>query len=152
MIVNHKRSGVLNADGVVLKPGPNQVDIKAWENSRKHPMIKKLMDLGEIVEESEFDENLKLSAKEEKSADETILSPMKIPQAKALVEETVDLELLEQWKKSEKRNQVIGSINSQIDKLKAPAEERDRSESRQVSTGKGPIEVQVRNPGDVEQN
>ncbi len=151
MIVNYKRPGVHNAEGIILKPGANAVDVKEWAKVRVHPMIKMAIESGEIVEESEVDESMftTMTKDEDQAGEDSILSGMKIPQAKGLVEETTDLELLNRWKRTENRNQVIGAIKAQLEKVQAPAEKREEM-SHQQTVGVGVKTINVANPGDRE--
>ena len=147
MIVKYNLLGVHNADGVILKPGVNQItDVAAWKKARKHPMVAKAIENGDIEEVSEVDEKTG-DLNPEGPSDESILTAMKIPQAKVTVEQTTDISLLKQWKKTEKRNQVIGAINAQIEKMEAPPEERGAT--RGVDTGKGFVEIKAHNPQDA---
>jgi hypothetical protein len=149
MIVTSKRLAIHNANGVTLLPGPNVIAAAAWREARNHPMVQMDLDYGNIVEDQELEEAELLSPADEILAEDSILVNMKIPAAKAMVEETIDLALLARWKSVEKRNHVIGAINRQIELLNEPAEERDRNASRALQTGNGAIEISVRNPEDT---
>lgn len=136
MIVNFKRAGRLNVNGVILIPGSNKVDPKAWLEARKHPHIQHKLDEGIIVEETDIEEMIEASEQGSAVVDTKMfehLATLKVPQARQLVEETMDLGLLEEWQKRETRNQVKSSLKKQIELLKEPLQTRDRTEKRQLS-------------------
>jgi hypothetical protein len=74
---------------------------------KKHPTIKQMVEDGVL----EFPENIT----QEKGISE--LSPK---EATTIVEATVDVELLTQWKKKDKRKPVLSAIEKQLSKLAAP--------------------------------
>lgn len=151
MLVTLKKPGMINlGNKMTLKPGPNTVDLQVWKKRRTHPIIAKMLEDGLIVEEQEIEDVEKIGANPhaQKEAELEHLKTLKIPQAKALVEETTSVELLNGWLAREDRNQVKGAITKQIEKLTAPAEKRDRNQTRQIVTGRGPdvVELEAR-PG-----
>lgn len=159
MIVNFKKAGRLQVGSIVLIPGPNKVDPKAWLEMRQHPTIARKIDDGQIVEETDIEEVTELVKQAESQKGSTPaavaavvdvkmyehLLTLKVPQARSLVEETVELKLLEEWQKRETRNQVKSSLKKQIELMKEPMEERDRSAKRQLSgTGMTPDVIEVK--------
>ncbi len=148
MIVNLKKPGMVNlGNKVTLKPGPNSVDLKMWKEKRNHPIIKHYIEEGLIVEEQDIEEVEAIGedASAQKKAEIEHLKTLKVPQAKQLVEETTNVELLKAWSDVEDRNQVKSALKKQLEKLTEPAEKRDRAQTRQIVTGRGPevVEVQV---------
>lgn len=104
MFIHNKGKYVRNAAGVQLIPGANNVPEKDWKEFSAHPIIKQLVDDGEIV------------AKDDKlSADEAI----------ELVQDTFDLSILEEMKASESRKTVLKAIDEQIKELKEGEPEQE---------------------------
>lgn len=141
---------MLHTHGLTLRSGANQVDPKIWAVARNHPSIKKKLEDGILCEETDFSA-VQAAVDNGLPIDEAMfdhLKTLKVPQAKALVHETTDMKLLEEWQKREDRNQVKSALNKQITILKAPPEKRDRSEKRQQSTGASVEEIVIPNkPG-----
>jgi hypothetical protein len=118
MLVKFNKATVMDAEGVKLMPGANQVDRQAWERARKHPIVKALIEDGTIEELEEI-------------ADEHPLKNLKPGAAISLVKETVDAQLLKGWLEDEERKPVRAAIEKQIEALEEPAELRDRSMSEE---------------------
>lgn len=141
MIIQNNRKTITNLEGkITLKPGNNTVETALWAELRKNPIVKKKMEADELVEMSDFDEEMAKVANGEEGApsssaehDENFLLEQKVPAARMIVEQTTDLELLEKWLAKENRNQVKSVLNKQIAVLKEPNEKRDRNQKRQVS-------------------
>lgn len=112
VIYDRKNVLTINAGDQKLRlvPGANRVDSKAWEACRGVPRVKKLIEDGIVAEES--------------GATVESLDGMKPAEAKKLIKNTIDLEVLEIWKLNEKRADVVKAIEAQIDALtKEPTKE-----------------------------
>lgn len=143
MIVINEKPTILHTNGRRLMPGTNVVEPSWWAKTRKHKSIQKRLELGLIVEETDFEESESLGDDLAPEAAREHLKTLKVAQAKALVEDTVDLPLLKAWLEREDRNQVKGVLKRQIERLEEPAEMRDRSKGRQIVTGRGLETIEV---------
>ncbi|MED4455910.1 hypothetical protein [Metabacillus fastidiosus] len=99
MLVNNKGNFSYEAEGVVLIPGTNKVDEKAFEKFLEHPLMAELDEQGIFVYG-------RSSAKD----------------AIALVEDTFDIDTLEAMKADEDRKTVIEAIDKRIEELTNPGE------------------------------
>lgn len=157
MLVNNTKPTMIHVNGKTLKPGVNSVDVAFWKKVRKHKTIAKFIDEGTLVEETELPEDEEILNDEKALQEEGIgnayseedyayLSECKVPQARNVVAETFDPQLLNEWMKRETRNQVKGAIKKQLEVLAEETQERDRSQARQIVTGRGPeiVELQAR--------
>lgn len=144
MIIVNTKPNVLHVNGKTLMPGTNVVEPSWWAKTRMHPSIQKRLELGIIEEETDAEEAEQLGDElaPEMAADH--LKSLKVNQAKALIEQTVDLKLLKTWQEREDRNQVKGVLKRQIEKLEEAPEMRDRSQTRQIVTGRGPDVIEVK--------
>lgn len=145
MLVKNEKSNVLHINGKYIGPGVNQVDPKWWSATREHPTIKRKLESGQLVEEMDVAE---VAAAEQlgESIDETVINhitTLSVNNAKALVADTVDSKLLENWMARDTRKTVKDALKKQLDKVKAAPEYRDKSQSRQVVTGKAPEVVNL---------
>lgn len=147
MLVNNVKPSIINhLGGFMIKPGVNRIPNKTWKDMKVHPTIARKIEEGQLVEEQD---SVELEAAgDERSAERDHLKEMKPPHAKALIEQTMDLELLKLWLSVETRNQLKGSLQRQIKSLEEPATPRDRSKSRQIETGRGVVtETLTAKPG-----
>ena len=118
MLVAYNKKNVLNAfipvsdkkdapktKGIVIMPGVNEFANKVWEHVSKLPMVIKLVKSGEIAIKSkvEGDDDMVAIAKVEN-----------VDEAKDIVRQTFNHQLLKEWKDGETRNGVIKAINQQI--------------------------------------
>lgn len=107
-----------------LGPGMNTVDKGVWEQAKKNPTVQLL--LKERVPPSaapEQDQRLvgRFKLVEVKEvADENPLAKMKTPEAKMLVEETLNVDTLGEWLQGEKRDELRKVIQKQIAEINAP--------------------------------
>lgn len=165
MLIKYDRASLLHGpEGFTFRPGTNAVPTATWAQIRKHPSIRKLMDANVLSEESDFDEEMEAlsdpkTLRDVETPDVPIQKPMqetppserdlnhlytlKASRARHLVSETVSLGLLEGWLAREKRDNVRDSLTAQIAKIRAPMELRDRSQSRQISTGGKPDMIEL---------
>lgn len=111
MLVNYKLKNVYGCGEMQLIPGINKVDEKVWAEAQKFPKTKWLME-NEHLEVVEGEGGKKLEA----SADESLAS-LSEKKAVKLVEETFEMRLLEQWKKTEKRNKVLDALDARMDEI-----------------------------------
>lgn len=143
MLIRYEKSSVFHVNGKVLKPGINKVSPSWWAETKKHKSVTKRIELGILVEETpledieDFGDDMV-----DEVAVEHILS-LNVSNARNLINDTVDLELLKAWKEKDERKTVRDAIEKQIATLEAEPELRDRSQSRQVSTGSGPEVVNI---------
>lgn len=146
MIVSFKGATLLHVNGKTLKPGANSVDLAWWKETKKHPKIKLRIDGSDTVEPTLVEEIEVKDAEKtagDPAADQNFLKGLKQPAALALVKETVDTDLLNKWLVVEHRKPVIGAINKMLSEI-AAIEIRDRTEVRQISTGRGPDVVELK--------
>jgi hypothetical protein len=137
MLLNNTKKSIINhLGGFMIMPGVNPIENKTWKEMKKHPTIARKLEEGELVEEMDAGA---LEAGDEQLAQRDHLLSLKEPQARGLVEQTFDLALLNLWLSVEKRNRVKGVIQKQIKTMETPAPNRDRSQSRQIETGRGPV-------------
>lgn len=101
---------------LLWKPGINAVSSEDWAVVSKYPEVQKLIKEGMLVVHSE------------KAGED--LAKLSIEKACETVSNTLDLDLLSQWSKSEKRDAVKEAISSQVSKIKAPLKEESKPESK----------------------
>lgn len=101
MLVQNKGKHVRHAAGVMVVPGANQIEDAAWKKFSGHPLMKKLINAGEIeaMGQAETTKDLK--------ADKAI----------TLVKDTFDVSLLTDWRETEDRSTVLEAINAQLAEL-----------------------------------
>lgn len=146
MLVNNAKSNIISTHGKMLKPGVNKVDPKWWAKVREHPQIRIKLEKGTLEEVTEFEEAQAHEALGDDGADEMAIdhiTTLSLNAAKALIKDTIDLDLLKAWKAKDKRKGVKEACDAQIEKVTAAPEIRDRTQSRQIVTGKGPEVVEV---------
>ncbi|WP_205628681.1 hypothetical protein, partial [Acinetobacter baumannii] len=56
MLVHNKGKYVRHAEGVMLVPGANQMEAADWKSFSSHPIMKTLIDKGEIVPQKDLKE------------------------------------------------------------------------------------------------
>ncbi len=146
MLVNNTKPNLLATHGKHLKPGVNQVDPKWWAKVRKHPTIAARLEKGSLVEEMAFEEAQDAVSLGDEGAEQAAvehIGSLSVNHAKALIKDTIDMVLLKAWKKFDDRKGVKTAVDEQLGKLTAEPEIRDRSQVRQISTGKGPQVINV---------
>jgi len=160
MLVNNTKATLQHLNGLTLKPGVNTVDIEKWRVCRKHKSVKKKLGRGDIIEETEIeeledgsgdfhaDENVGDAYSEQ---DYSYLGAINQSQARNVIKETFDTKLLSVWFERETRNQIKGAIKKQIEIMSVPLDERDRNQTRQIVTGKGPEIIELKaNPSSID--
>lgn len=100
MFVQNKSNHSIEAEGIVLNIGTNEVYPQAFEKFLKHPLISELDKQGVFVYEKSADKQLTVAEME------------------ALIADTYDLETLEAIKSEDGRKGVQTAVDKQIDALK----------------------------------
>lgn len=118
VIVNNKKTGLVGFENVVLLPGANTISVSVAKSMQAHPVIKAMIEEDQL----EFPE-----ISEEKG-----ISELSQGDALDLVKSTVHVDLLEDWKKSDKRKPVLKAIDEQLAKLAAPTELRGKQNANKV--------------------
>ncbi|WP_346235724.1 hypothetical protein MKY04_09285 [Lysinibacillus telephonicus] len=103
MIVHNKGNYTRHAAGVMVIPGVNTIEDADFEKFSKHPLIKTLINKGEIVV-PEGSSSEKAQTLKDLSAEDAI----------ELVKDTFSVEYLEELKESETRKTVLTAIDAQI--------------------------------------
>lgn len=101
MLVQNKGKHVRHAAGVTVVPGANQLEDAAWKKFSSNPLMKKLIDRGEIEAMG------KAQSTKDMNADKAIV----------LVEDTFNVSLLNEWKAAEDRKTVLEAIQLQLEKI-----------------------------------
>lgn len=95
-------------------PGINEVDDRIWAVVR--PALEPKIKLGTLQEVAAVE---KASGKAgEKTITGKSITDLPAQEAEAIIKQTLDVALLESWKKIEKRDEVRLAIASQIDEMK----------------------------------
>lgn len=102
MLVQNKGKYIRHAEDVMLLPGANQIEEDDFNKFSAHPLMKKLIDSGEII-----------AHEKEKS-----FSELNATKAIELVKDTFNSSLLEEWKEAEKRQTVLKAIDEQLAAIK----------------------------------
>ncbi|TXH57095.1 MAG: hypothetical protein E6Q97_04980 [Desulfurellales bacterium] len=109
-IVVNKSVGPVSLPGLLLKPGANALDeeqSKIWASFEDHQNVKLAIEHKTlVVEEVETDVT-------------ESLEKMKIPEAVALVAQTLDVAKLRKWGDSEKRPSVSKAISDKLGEIEA---------------------------------
>ncbi len=109
-IVVNKSVGPVSLPGLLLKPGANALDeeqSKIWASFEDHQNVKLAIEHKTlVVEEVETDVT-------------ESLEKMKIPEAVALVAQTLDVAKLRKWGDSEKRPSVSKAISDKLGEIDA---------------------------------
>ncbi|KZE64973.1 hypothetical protein AWM68_20900 [Fictibacillus phosphorivorans] len=98
MLVQNKGNYILHAAGVMLIPGANKISEAEWKDFSSHPIMKKVVDDGDVVAHEEEKDFKDLKAKE----------------AIELVKDTHDVALLNEWQEGESRTTVLEAIDAQL--------------------------------------
>lgn len=109
-VIVNKSVGPVSLPGLLLKPGANTLDeerSKIWDSFESHQNVKLAIEHKTLVVE-------------EVEADVTeSLEKMKIPEAVALVAQTLDVAKLRKWGDSEKRPSVSKAISDKLGEIEA---------------------------------
>lgn len=106
----HKKPGQMSdLKHHTLLPGVNAVGDDEWDEAKKLPLIKALLDNGTLAE-------IKPAGKKKAAKD---ISEFKDTEAIKLVKETTDMDLLTSWRENAKPA-VLKAIDAQVEELKAP--------------------------------
>lgn len=116
IIVNNKKTGLIGFEDVTIMPGPNTISEVIAKKMQSHPVIKIMIEEGQL----EFPEHI---------TEELGVSKLSPNEAIALVETTVDSDLLKSWVKSDERKPVKVAIEKQLKKLSEPTQLRGGNKS-----------------------
>lgn len=110
---------------VQLQPGMNKVAGWAAQDLKKSSIFQKYLDLGLVSVKAESEEDS--TAENLSPGDVKFLTSLAVGEAKNHINDTVNLELLEEWLSVEKKEPVKAMLKKQIDSLKKPLkiEEKD---------------------------
>lgn len=103
MLVHNKGKYVRHAGGFLLVPGANDIEANDFKQFSSHPLIQKLIEIGEIVPRK----NIK---------------DLNVDEAVKLIKDTFSLSLLEEWAAGEKRKGVLDAITAQLDDIQGLGE------------------------------
>lgn len=104
--------------------GINKITQSEWDDIKNHPMIEGIFDDGLL-------EWVKDSPDSKESGNKSIvITDFKLSEAKNLVKNTVDIKLLQEFKKAESRNEILELIDSQIS-LVTPPPPKEKKESKE---------------------
>ncbi|GAB3797476.1 hypothetical protein [Virgibacillus kimchii] len=96
MLVHNKGDYIRTAGEVTLVPGINDIDHRDFNDFSSHPIMKKIVDSGEIV-----------------ALDKTT-KDLSTPKAIELIEDTFSMPLLKEFKKNETRKTVLEVIDKKL--------------------------------------
>lgn len=99
MLVHNKGNYTRVANGVTVIPGANHLSDEEFQAFMKHPISKKLIEIGEISVPAGQAPSIS-----ELNADEAI----------ALIKDTHSVEFLQQFKEGETRKTVLAAIEEQL--------------------------------------
>lgn len=131
-------TGIGDGSVVQLVPGVNHVPVDQWDLIKNHPEIKARQELDYIDPEQgkvkmlvlvkptvkiEGDEPLSESKKEEKEVAEG-LSDLNVDDARKLVRETYNTQVLRDWAEDEARGTVLKQIEKQLEKIEKEREKK----------------------------
>ena len=126
MLINYKKKNTITLpktmDGksvAMLKPGMNEFPSEVWGDHKQHPIIKAMVENGDIEEvtvtgKKEGNKKAPTLGADDKEID---ISKVETKDAKSLVNETLDLKILERWEAQETRIEVKKLIKKQMDKI-----------------------------------
>lgn len=104
--------------------GINKITQSEWDEIKNHPMIEDIFGDGLL-------EWIKGSPDNKESGNKsTVITDFKLSEAKNLVKNTVDIKLLQEFKKAESRNEILELIDSQIS-LVTPPPPKEKKESKE---------------------
>ena len=101
MLIHNKGNFIRHAAGVKVIPGANEINSKDLKKFTCHPLIKPLIESGEIVLPESPNSLAGLSAED----------------AIELVKDTFSIEYLEKFKEGESRKTVLSAIDEQLKTL-----------------------------------
>lgn len=104
---------------IVLKPGVNDVDPKAWASWRETKVMAHYLEEGKIVEPKDA---------AEKEPEVKTLKGLNVKDSIALVKATFDQELLGKWIEAEQRENVLKAMEKQLEAIAIKAEKDEANE------------------------
>ena len=115
MLVHNKGKYVRHAAGVTLVPGANDVDEQDFKDFSGHPIMKKVVESGEI-------EALKKVGDNDGSGGAETTKDLNASDAIEMVKDTYDPSLLEKWKEDDDRKTVQDAIDKQLEDIRGEGE------------------------------
>jgi len=133
-------TGLMDASVVQIIPGPNELKKEHWEAIKKHPVVLERMKeevidmkrgkvmLLEIIEvkkaapKNDNDEN------DNDDQDQAAILSLGAKEAKALIAETFNIELLREWKEAATRKGDLEAIEKQIAEIEKDREDDSSDE------------------------
>jgi len=109
-----------------LLPGNNEIDDADWEVAKQNESIQRSMKAGYIKEvfakavEKDEDGNVKKDKNGQpkvKEAPAKTLNDLEAEEARAVVEDTYDIDALKKWLKAEGRDEIRAAIQNQIETI-----------------------------------
>lgn len=135
MLINYKKENVLHmsptgqvGDLKHLKPGLNEFPKAVWETHKKHPVVKFMIESGDIEEVTAKTEPTTPKAKPKVvGKDDTPIDLKELNAAKAIefIELTTDMKMLERWEAAETRVKVKKALDKQIAKVDPRKQSKD---------------------------
>lgn len=135
-LVQYKLPNILKFGSVRFMPGINKITQEQWDEIKDHPLLPfrfeedhlewlKGKGPDDCVDEEEGveSEGEEIEEKELSEMANDVLSEYKPKEAKDLVKNTFDVDLLKSWKETEERGAVLKVIDQQIEKLEEPEAE-----------------------------
>lgn len=139
-LITYSLPNIFRIGPVRFIPGLNYLTQEQWDAIKDHPLLPARFELEHLVwvegrSPEDYEEDLEVeleSSDDEQSSGEdghkkvavsALVSTKKVKQAKELVRNTFDLELLEAWKEDETRSTVLQEIDEQIQKIHSHAKE-----------------------------
>lgn len=123
---------------LVLKPGVNEVSREQWAQVKDHPAMRRRINQGLIEVLSEGDESEHASE----------LAKLRPNEARRLVAETIDVDVLEKWREVEDRETVLEALEKQVGKVSKTVDEAERDakagKKRRSRRKKGPSKPATR--------
>lgn len=123
-LINYGKPNLFRIQGKRFISGINIITQEEWDSIKNHPMINSLFE-EEILKWVKGSPDNKES--ENKS---TVITDFKPAEAKRIVKNTVDLNVLKEFKKAESRNEILELIDSQIS-LVMPPPPKEKKESKE---------------------
>lgn len=131
-LIHYHKVNLLRIGNLRLMPGMNQIPEEIWKEAKSHPLIQHRLNSGEItvlaqaksgVQEKTLKNDLEKKVSET-GENSNSLDSYSTNQAKDIVQNTFDLNLLRRWQTEETRKAVYKVVEAQIEKIES-YEEKD---------------------------
>ncbi|AKG05527.1 hypothetical protein AAV35_012710 [Salimicrobium jeotgali] len=109
MIIHNKGKYVRHVAGVMLLPGTNNVSDEDWKKCSAHPIMQKVIEKGEVIAHEK--------AKSTKD--------FNVDGAVELINDTVSLDLLEEWQQADDRKGVQEAIADKLVELQGEGNDEE---------------------------